>query len=353
MSVISRKVSISNCFQSKFDIFFPPHSDLIFLYPSLFMTKKAADTIESSSATTNPSTLPSSSPSFTARRSFRVSKRDPIVAPGFGTQSDLQKLARDLDLPLEAVQAIMSSQGRGITRRSRKEQETSTTEPVLNSAWSDFLSSEQPPATETNAVAISVDSKLSTEQRNYQFPWAKPSNSPVSKKSKKDTESGGLLVQTGTLDATCVGRTRVSATNTRVFDLSVPSILLPRLNVRRVIASCTSAHALAIDTNGTVYGWGRNEASQLGAGLPANVARPFALEGLSPENIILDGAVGKSHSIVFTKSRELFAVGSNKSGQCGLSKSQETIAQFRKCNGASDIVQVRYTPLHLYIIVDT
>jgi hypothetical protein len=335
------------------------------------MTKtKVKNSIASSSAILQKTTLSSSSSSSsskaktatassTARRSFRVSKRDPIVAPGFGTLSDLKALASELDLPVEAVKAIMSSNGRGITRRSRKEKETVTTEPVLlNSAWADFISSEQTPlsgnttattntttTTTTEMPSFCVDSKLSSillnEERKYRFPWTTQIvDTRPTKKSKRTVESGGLLLQTGSLDPPCIGRIRMTNANLRIFDLNVPTILLPRLIVRRVIASCSSAHALAIDTHGTVYGWGRNEASQLGSGLPINVARPFALEGLSTYPEIMDGAVGKSHSIVLTSSRELLAVGSNKSGQCAASSSLETIKEFRKCNGASNIVKV-------------
>eukprot|EP00978_Attheya_sp_CCMP212_P004159 scaffold9027_cov61-Attheya_sp.AAC.7 len=41
-----------------------------------------------------------------------------IVAPGGGTSGDVRNLSRSLGLPQEAVQAIMASRGRGLTRRS-------------------------------------------------------------------------------------------------------------------------------------------------------------------------------------------------------------------------------------------
>lgn len=49
---------------------------------------------------------PSSSLNNTSnkRRSARVQKRDIIVAPGFGTQKDLQTLAFSLNLSVPAVQ---------------------------------------------------------------------------------------------------------------------------------------------------------------------------------------------------------------------------------------------------------
>lgn len=54
-------------------------------------------------ATSNNTHPSSSSNSNNKRRSARVPKRDPIVAPGFGTQKDLENLASCLGLPTEAV----------------------------------------------------------------------------------------------------------------------------------------------------------------------------------------------------------------------------------------------------------
>ena len=125
----------------------------------------------------------------------------------------------------------------------------------------------------------------------------------------------------------------------RSFDLKVPSILLPRLKVTKVISSCNAAHALAIDTSGKVYGWGRNETAQLGIGVGSYVGRPFLLEGL--DQTIVGGAVGKSHSIVLTQNQELWAVGSNKVGQCGIKSSMDPVPNFRKCTLDGNVVQVR------------
>jgi hypothetical protein len=56
-----------------------------------------------SATSTRNNTPPSNNNNSRRRRSARVPKRDPIVAPGFGTQKDLENLASCLGLPTEAV----------------------------------------------------------------------------------------------------------------------------------------------------------------------------------------------------------------------------------------------------------
>ena len=332
------------------------------------MSSEVPSTPTSSSSVT-PITI-TSTPS-TTRRSARVHKRDPIIAPGFGTQQDLDTLANDLGQPVAVVQAIMASQGRGTRRRGQpavadahNDATAATSAPaVVNSAWANFLSEEHTSSVEPSASGDAASTRTGTgtgtdrstgnrtkpteasasasDIRTYILPlvpsWSQ--QKPKSKKAKTNSTAtvGGVLVQAGTLDASCIGRTKIAMD--RAFDLKVPSILLPRLKVTKVISSCNAAHALAIDTSGKVYGWGRNETNQLGSGLGSYVGRPFLLEGL--DQIIVGGAVGKSHSMVLTQNQELWAVGSNKVGQCGIKSSMDPVMNFRKCVLDDNVVQVR------------
>lgn len=267
---------------------------------------------------------------------------------------------------MAVVQAIMASQGRGTRRRGQPAADDATATPaapVVNSAWADFLSEEHPvgpavtAATSTGtATATSTGSRTQSndasahvsDNRTYILPivpsWSQ--QKPKSKKAKTST-SGGVLVQAGTLDASCIGRTKIAMD--RSFDLKVPSVLLPRLKVTKVISSCNAAHALAIDTSGKVYGWGRNETSQLGSGLGTYVGRPFLLEGLN-QFVVVGGAVGKSHSIILTQNQELWAVGSNKVGQCGIKSNMDPVPNFRKCVLDANVIQVRF---HLVVVFFT
>mmetsp|Transcript_10270 Transcript_10270/g.15078 ORF Transcript_10270/g.15078 Transcript_10270/m.15078 type:complete len:612 (+) Transcript_10270:116-1951(+) len=294
-------------------------------------------------------------------RSARV--RDPIVAPGFGTQRDLEKLAQDLGQPTEVVQAVMSSQGRGYRRRGSKEADDATeSKPkVANTAWADFMmeaKEEDKPKEDAednkkrsrrstggnnqeSQPAESTTTTTTSKIRTYDLSSLKCDDNK-SKKSKTSAGDCGVLVQAGTLDASSVGRTKVSASQQRSFDLSLPS-LIPVRNIlfRQVISSCNAAHALAIDSNGNLYGWGRNESQQLGMAASACVSRPFLLEVPSSSGKIVSGAVGKNHSMVLDSSGELYAVGGNKVGQCGVKLNADLIPQWKACVGFdSNVAQV-------------
>jgi alpha-tubulin suppressor-like RCC1 family protein len=137
-----------------------------------------------------------------------------------------------------------------------------------------------------------------------------------------------------------IGRTKRPLT--QPFDLTIPTSILPSLKVTRVIASCSAAHALCIDTNGVAYGWGRNEALQLSQSLPtAVVPLPTMLE-YDFDSVVVDGAVGKSHTLLLTQKGEVYSVGANKAGQCGVRNNSTSVVNFRKCVGLEHetVVQV-------------
>lgn len=301
----------------------------------------------------------------TSRRSARVHKRDPIVAPGFGTQKDLSQLSNDLGLPEAAIKAIMESRGRGILGKSKGDEEEKPPPTPISTAWADFMQDEgfdksgatttaaTGVTTTTAAAATATTSATTTKtsgrrseqtqekakanrvepgmQRTYDLPiepkWMFSTDSEPSAKKQKTSDRGGVLAQTGTLDAATVGRTK--RTMDRSYDVMVPTLIMPSLkNIVKVITSSNACHSIAITSTGQAYGWGRNEAQQLGGDLPANVPLPTLLTGV--ENIV-DGAVGKAHTILLDSKGQPWAVGSNKLGQCGIKSSIESVANFRKC----------------------
>jgi hypothetical protein len=288
-----------------------------------------------------------------------VHKRDPIVAPGFGTQKDLNNLSTSLGLPAPAVQAMMESRGRGIRGRSAGDADDEQKQPPapINNAWADFLmdegeQEEQATAaatattatassdTKTTAAAAASSSSTSTSPREYTLPleasW-KTRKDQQPKKKLKTTPASSVLVQTGTLDAAMIGRTKRPLD--KPYDLSIPTIISPSLKVTKVIAGCNAAHAICISHDGGVYGWGRNEALQLSQTLPEIVPLPTKLP--IEDVTIVDGAVGKSHTILLDSNYKLHAVGSNKCGQCGINSSVDSVPNFRKCPlDGVNIVQV-------------
>ena len=99
--------------------------------------------------------------------------------------------------------------------------------------------------------------------------------------------------------------------------MSTGLIELPTM-VTKVFSAGHSVHAICLDTNGQVYGWGRNEAQQLGTSRPTNVYWPTPLDDFESESPIVQAATGKSHTLFLNKNGEVWALGSNKFGQCGV-----------------------------------
>jgi alpha-tubulin suppressor-like RCC1 family protein len=283
----------------------------------------------------------STPPQSTTRRSARSKNRDKIVAPGFGTERDLQQLSTELGLPVQAVTSIMHARGRGIKRRGGGDEATATTTggveepatPIAN-AWADFMQEEGMMQSGSQNEASKKKkttgaSSSSDTARDYELPLV------------RKTGESGVLLQTGTLDSSVIGRSK--RTMDQPYDLLVPTVLLsPKIAIHKIIASCSAAHMLAVSTSNVVYGWGRNEALQLSHQFDAStVAIPTVLEFNNIEDDIVDGAVGKSHTVLLTDVGKLYAVGSNKVGQCGVNSSTDSVPNWRKCVGVEDeVVQV-------------
>ena len=278
-------------------------------------------------------------------------EEDPIIAPGYGRQSDLERLTNALNrdsavqLPVSAVEALMKAKGRGI-RSSARGAETpgrgtsaaAAAATPISSAWADFMKEEgvnlNPNGNDDTSSAAAAkkeddESKPAAstsdmvaaagESRTYKpFPWDSKTASPPSKKARGSDQEGGHLVQSGTLDASIVGRGKLSNADfsNHVYHLSLPTVLkLPTL-ITKVFSAGHSVHAIAIDSNGGVYGWGRNEGQQLGSHNPQNVYWPTRITDL--DEPIVQAATGKSHTLFLTRDGAVYALGSNKFGQCGV-----------------------------------
>lgn len=267
------------------------------------------------------------------RRSSRARKGSgEIIAPGYGTKADVQKLQKDLGgtLPVNAVTAMLRSEGRGI--RGASDPETTTT-PQASSAWADFIHDEGvgadvlglsgggSPDEPANKKQKTGDSSAadSQEQAEYDLSVLVPS------KKKSPT---GTLVQAGTLDSTVVGRKAIKSTETAVYHLNIPTSLLPKVAISKVCTSCNAAHTIAIDRANQAYGWGRNEALCLGEEVGESKVVP------TPQIIATDvqtAALGKSHTIFLLLDGSLHAMGQNKSGQCGWKQNVKSSGTLKPC----------------------
>lgn len=288
---------------------------------------------------------------FATRRSARVLDHDPIVAPGFGTRKDIDRLSAQLssgnvNFPPEAVLEMMSVRGRGLRSRGGDAAADAADSKGVDAAaastspWADFMKEEGVSA--EPKVAASQQGETGKGSASKKKAAASSTNEKSAKRSKTTSPSAGTLVQTGTLDSSVVGREKLKSSNKgdmEPYHLMVPTILLPSVKITRVFSGCNAVHSLALDTKGTLYGWGRNENGQLGSHLPANVSYPAPiLEGAdgplassTSAPVIASATMGKSHTLLLDSDGCVWAVGSNKVGQCGVQKAGDSVPHFRQC----------------------
>jgi alpha-tubulin suppressor-like RCC1 family protein len=264
-----------------------------------------------------------------------------------GSASDIANLSRSLGLSVAAVEAMLAAQGGGIEQsttnthrsssRTHASSAASSAAPRVaaptSSAWSAFMTEEAPPKEEDTSAKPNDEEETGI-------------NSNITTNA-----SSGVLVQTGTLDASMAGRKDKTFTATTVLrpcDLFTPTQLTPDLfraksvQVRLIATSCSSCHSLCIDTNGNLYGWGRNEEAQLSSGHSSGwsqqtsklvVYSPRQMEGpWGTSTPLTAAAVGKSHSVVVDKNGVAYACGSNKCGQLGINSTAERAITFKKCS---------------------
>ncbi|VEU40605.1 unnamed protein product [Pseudo-nitzschia multistriata] len=253
------------------------------------------------------------------RRSTRNRGSNEIVAPGFGTNSDINQLTRDLG----------GSEGRGLAGASDGDRAPGAApfaSPQTSSAWADFLQEEG-----GSAVAASSSSGTDAEGAGKEPPAKKlrldgedGSGSPrggtgydlsaLSAGKEAASVSYGSLVQSGTMDSTLVGRKNLRASDVAVYHLSVPTVLMPRVAITRVCTSCNAAHAVAIDRSNRAYGWGRNEGLVLGSEFGED-AKTIPTPKIIASDIET-AALGKSHTLFLKTDGTIWALGQNKVGQC-------------------------------------
>lgn len=284
-----------------------------------------------------------------------------VVAPGGGTKNDVDKLAKNLDLPTKAVSAILNCEGNGLPTPSLRNRRSSSggtgadANPIVSSAWADFMNEEGFGASSSSAgdgTAASGAAKGTgdgdTDGSNKRLKSATDDEKKETKVPQAVVEhsgprvydlpihtykpDAGILAQTGTLDSLIVGRSKRALKN--VEDLQEPTLLayetiFEKQKISFIAASSSSAHSIAITTDGVAYAWGRNEAGQCGTGYTSScVALPTKID--LPGTFVC-AAVGKSHSVLVDEDGNAYAVGSNKCGQCGVNTKIEGILNWKKC----------------------
>lgn len=274
--------------------------------------------------------------------------------PGGGTQADIQHLSRSLGMTTEAVEGMMAAQGAGLNNaRSRRSAPSLASAPAAtSSAWADFMSDEMDSSTpkkdESPSSKATADSDPSKSEDGSSRGRKKGDKSAKSKDEKGlpnyklplkpvPLVKNCLLAQTGTLDSNIVGRgsMNLKVRNVPNIDLCEPTLLFPKslfpkVKIGSIAASPSSCHTIAIDTQGGVYAWGRNEDGQLGLGpdMPSIcVPRKVTIPGKEKMQC---AAVGKHHSILISQDGGVWGCGSNKLGQLGINSSVDSCNTFRR-----------------------
>ena len=386
------------------------------------------------------------------RRSARVLEHDPIVAPGFGTQKDLQRLTQQLNqidsssssssihhhtnnnnthppsiFTVEAIELLMKAQGRGLGRSSRRRRSdddasgaattTAATATASSNAWAEWMMEEglttntnttttattPPPRARTSersnqqsstAAAGKATATATSQQalsssgtkRTYQLDTLhdnvddNSTSVPTKKKGKTKGRDGtsnsrtsttttttttnttaGILLQAGTLDAALVGRGKLTkAPAVPLAACPIPTRILPHVRITKVFTGCNAVHSIALDGQGTAYGWGRNEVNQLGimnhnnnssssdvggGGGGAAASTKVAVVPV-PTRLDLPGrlhqaALGKSHTLFLLTDGTVWSVGANKVGQCGV-RTYTDVTHYRKCVWPDALPAIRY-----------
>ncbi|GMH60322.1 hypothetical protein TrST_g5640 [Triparma strigata] len=237
----------------------------------------------------------------------------------------VEKLSHTLGITEEEVKKMIDSKGaegppntsrRGRSDAAKEEKKEEDSGVAASSAWADFMDDEGA------EEGVKLESKGGDDLVSKNNKYLKVSSDA---QDAKDEKREGILVQTGTLDWDTVGRTKKSAAEVGELDIAAPTILtrsiFGKVKVRLIAASCTACHSFAVDTNGLLYGWGRNEAGQLGNGETATVTSPVLVETEGKnwnKRKIVSVAVGKSHSVVVDDLGEGWASGKNDTGQLGV-----------------------------------
>jgi alpha-tubulin suppressor-like RCC1 family protein len=102
--------------------------------------------------------------------------------------------------------------------------------------------------------------------------------------------------------------------------------LIEYLNDKNIIdICCGGCHSLVLTKSGEVYAWGCNDLGQIGNGsygFDTFQLIPIKLNGFDEEKVVMISC-GKKHSMALTESGRVFSWGNNSWGQLGLEKTSE------------------------------
>ncbi len=119
--------------------------------------------------------------------------------------------------------------------------------------------------------------------------------------------------------------------------------------VKIVDIACGEEHSMALDNNGNVYVWGRNNYYQLGNSVDTYKTIPTKLTGIS--NIIKISA-GNSNSFAVTQDKIVYSWGLNANGECGVGSYTNKIT-ITKSKYLTDIIDIEPGKNHTLALKST
>jgi len=97
------------------------------------------------------------------------------------------------------------------------------------------------------------------------------------------------------------------------------AVLLTSLATKTVMSISAQGgyHSFILTTDGSLFGWGRNDVGQLGDGTTTNKLTAVPILGLLSGKVVTSVVGGADHTLVYTTESKLYAMGGNDFGQCG------------------------------------
>ena len=129
----------------------------------------------------------------------------------------------------------------------------------------------------------------------------------------------GKIIFCGCNDWKQVGRTKQIDENLTP-NTYTPSLISTVKDVEFSFVACgaSAAHCTAIDKDGHLWSWGRNENGQLAQGDKHTRNAPQIVKGIPEETRIVCVSNGKGHTVAIDSDGKMYASGNNKQGQLGL-----------------------------------
>jgi RCC1 and BTB domain-containing protein len=117
-----------------------------------------------------------------------------------------------------------------------------------------------------------------------------------------------------------------------------PKIINAPIYEKVVQISCGSDHSLLLTKSGDLYGFGRNKYGQIGCGNNINQWEPIKINRFTEKKII-SIACGGQHSLALTDTGKVYSWGFNKTGQLGIDNTVNTIENTPvKINLSEDLI---------------